>query len=87
MADQTIRTQTIVWPASTFITTWTLGSGSEPTETPAVVIPAATSTSTGDQNVGPILSALVVFVVIVLVMWFYCRRRESGFGLYRFEQY
>lgn len=87
MADQTIRTQTIVWPASTFIITWTLGSGSEPTQTPGVVVPAATSTSTGDQNVGPILSALVVFVVIVLVMWFYCRRRESGFGLYSFERY
>ncbi|KAI2602788.1 hypothetical protein GGR54DRAFT_468400 [Hypoxylon sp. NC1633] len=78
--DVSIRTQTIVWPASTFITTWTLGGGSDPTESPATVVPAS-SPNAGDQNVGPILSSVVVFIVLVLVIWVCCRRSEFFFFL------
>ncbi|KAI1769989.1 hypothetical protein F4818DRAFT_281253 [Hypoxylon cercidicola] len=75
--DVSIRTQTIVWPASTFITTWTLGSSSDPTESPATVAPASDSTSAG-QSVGPILSGVVVFLVLVLVVWVCCRRNRPN---------
>ncbi|KAI1384369.1 uncharacterized protein F4822DRAFT_432917 [Hypoxylon trugodes] len=72
--DVSIRTQTIIWPTSTFVTTWTLGGDSDPTETPATVAPAPDSTSNGGQNVGPILSGIVAFLVLVLVVWLCCRR-------------
>lgn len=75
--DDSFRTQTIVWPASTFVTTWTLGGGNyAPTETPATVIPAGNPGPTDNQNVGPILSAVVVALVLALILWFCCRRSE-----------
>lgn len=79
--DVSIRTQTITWPASTFTTTWTLGSSSDPTESPVTVAPASDSTSAG-QSVGPILSGVVVFIVLVLVAWVCCRRSEPPFVYY-----
>ncbi|KAI2776123.1 hypothetical protein F4815DRAFT_365760 [Daldinia loculata] len=72
--DMSVRTQTIVWPASTFVTTWTLGTGSDPTESPATVVPAPNSSSTSNQNVGPILSGVVVLLVLILIFWFCCRQ-------------
>ncbi|KAI1102567.1 hypothetical protein F4804DRAFT_261267 [Jackrogersella minutella] len=77
--DSSIRTQTIVWPASTFVTTWTLGDGgSDSTEPPATVVPASNPGSSGSQNVGPILSGVVVLLVLILVVWFCCRRSRSN---------
>ncbi|KAI1442381.1 hypothetical protein F5Y02DRAFT_262626 [Annulohypoxylon stygium] len=77
--DDSFRTQTIVWPASTFVTTWTLGGGNyAPTETPATVIPAGNPGPTDNQNVGPILSAVVVALVLALILWFCCRRKRSN---------
>lgn len=72
-----IRTQTVIWPASTFVTIWTLGSGSDPTESPTIVVPASNSGSSADQNVGPILSGVVALLVLLLVIWFCCRRNRS----------
>ncbi|KAI0845934.1 hypothetical protein F5Y00DRAFT_272603 [Daldinia vernicosa] len=72
--DISVRTQTIIWPASTFVTTWTLGTGSDPTESPATVVPAPNSSSTNNENVGPILSGVVVLVVLILISWFCCRQ-------------
>lgn len=79
--DMSVRTQTIVWPASTFVTTWTLGTGSDPTESPATVVPAPNSSSTSNQNVGPILSGVVVLLVLILIFWFCCRQGELDLSL------
>ncbi|KAI0179905.1 hypothetical protein GGR52DRAFT_568673 [Hypoxylon sp. FL1284] len=75
--DVSVRTQTIIWPASTFITTWTLGSSSDPTESPATVAPVSDSSS-ASQSVGPILSGVVVFLVLVLVLWMCCGRNRTN---------
>ncbi|KAI1653422.1 hypothetical protein F4813DRAFT_256628 [Daldinia decipiens] len=72
--DMLVRTQTVVWPGSTFVTTWTLGTGSDPTESPATVVPAPNLSSTSNQNVGPILSGVVVLLVLILIFWFCCRQ-------------
>ncbi|KAI0122792.1 hypothetical protein F4814DRAFT_446735 [Daldinia grandis] len=72
--DMSVRTQTIVWPASTFVTTWTLGTSSDPTGSAATVVPAQNSSSTSNENVGPILSGVVVLLVLILIFWFCCRR-------------
>ncbi|KAI1496881.1 hypothetical protein F5X99DRAFT_398696 [Biscogniauxia marginata] len=73
-----IRTQTIIWPATTFITTWTLGSSTEEaTGTPAVVGPAPSPQASDSVSVGPILSGVVVAVVLVLILWVCCRRGHS----------
>ncbi|KAK6953456.1 hypothetical protein Daesc_005760 [Daldinia eschscholtzii] len=77
--DGSVRTQTIVWPASTFVTTWTLGTGSDTTESPGTVVPAQDSSSTSNQNVGPILSGIVVLLVLILVFWV-CYRRSSSYS-------
>ncbi|OTB13728.1 hypothetical protein K445DRAFT_24224 [Daldinia sp. EC12] len=76
--DGSVRTQTIVWPASTFVTTWTLGTGSDTTESPGTVVPAQDSSSTSNQNVGPILSGIVVLLVLMLVFWVCYRRNRSN---------
>ncbi|KAI1798553.1 hypothetical protein F4811DRAFT_558723 [Daldinia bambusicola] len=78
--DGSVRTQTIVWPASTFITTWTLGTGSDTTESPdTVVVPAQDAGSASNQNVGAILSGVVVVLVLILISWV-CYRRNGPNG-------
>ncbi|KAI1768916.1 hypothetical protein GGR53DRAFT_316052 [Hypoxylon sp. FL1150] len=74
--DDSARTQTIVWPSTTFTTTWTLGSGSHSTEPPATVAPAPDK-STAGQSVGPILSGVVAFLVLVVVLWVCCRQNRT----------
>ncbi|OTA52652.1 hypothetical protein K449DRAFT_402457 [Hypoxylon sp. EC38] len=75
--DDSVRTQTVIWPASTFVTTWTLGSGADTTKSPTTVVPASNSGSSADQSVGPILSGVVVLLVLISVIWFCCRRNRS----------
>ncbi|KAI1469500.1 uncharacterized protein F4812DRAFT_458037 [Daldinia caldariorum] len=78
--DESVRTQTIVWPASTFITTWTLGTGSDTTQSPGtVVVPAQDAGSASSQNVGAILSGVVVVLVLMLISWV-CYRRSGPNG-------
>ncbi|KAI8962137.1 hypothetical protein F5Y11DRAFT_347825 [Daldinia sp. FL1419] len=71
-----IRTQTVIWPTSTLVTTWTLGTNSNPTESPGAAVPALNSNSSSNQIVGPILSAIVILLVFILVFWFCCRRNN-----------
>ncbi|KAI0006880.1 hypothetical protein F4779DRAFT_542743 [Xylariaceae sp. FL0662B] len=75
--DNLVRTQTVTLPGSTFITTWTLGSATEPTDPPATVVPAQDATPTSEPSVGAILSGVVVFVVLIMVLWLYYRRGRS----------
>ncbi|KAL7627213.1 hypothetical protein AAE478_003989 [Parahypoxylon ruwenzoriense] len=76
--DISIRTQTIIWPASTLVTTWTLGSDPDPTGSLNTIAPVSNSDASTDQNVGPILSGVVGFLVLILVTWLCCRQNRFG---------
>lgn len=83
--DANIRTQTYTREGSTIIATWTLGNGSPPppTETPPTPgTPTSLVVNTGNPRrdiIGPVISAVVVFIVMLFVLWVCCKHRGSSF--------
>ena len=72
--DDNVRTLTIVRSESTYLQTLTLGNGvGSSTDVPVAAMSASDSSSHSDY-VAAILSGVVVFVVLLIVIWLFCRK-------------
>jgi len=70
-----IRTLTITKPDTTIVEVLTLGNGAtKATSLPETIAPASKSSTSTSSYVGPILSAVVLVVVLLLVIWICCRK-------------